>query len=62
MPLPISLAHKIINRLTEARFKGEVDWLDFGTKSLTLSDGTAINSSLRAAQGKVGVNYKLFGP
>ncbi len=27
MPLPISLSHRIINRLTEARFNKEVDWL-----------------------------------
>src|SRR6476660_4208943 len=33
MPLPISLAHKIINRLTEARFKKEVSWLRPDSKS-----------------------------
>ena len=33
MPLPISLAHRIINRLTEARFKGEVNWLRPDSKS-----------------------------
>jgi S-adenosylmethionine synthetase len=33
MPLPISLAHKILNRLTEARFKKEVDWLRPDSKS-----------------------------
>jgi S-adenosylmethionine synthetase len=33
MPLPISLAHKIINRMTEARFKKEVDWLRPDSKS-----------------------------
>jgi S-adenosylmethionine synthetase len=33
MPLPISLAHKIINRLTEARFKREVNWLRPDSKS-----------------------------
>jgi S-adenosylmethionine synthetase len=33
MPLPISLAHKIINRLTEARFNGEVNWLRPDSKS-----------------------------
>src|SRR5882757_8060230 len=33
MPLPISLAHKIINRLTEARFKKEVNWLRPDSKS-----------------------------
>ena len=33
MPLPISLAHKIINRLTEARFAKQVDWLRPDSKS-----------------------------
>jgi S-adenosylmethionine synthetase len=33
MPLPISLAHKIINRLTNARFQGEVNWLRPDSKS-----------------------------
>ncbi|HEX5470987.1 MAG TPA: methionine adenosyltransferase [Lacipirellulaceae bacterium] len=33
MPLPISLAHKIINRLTEARFKRDVEWLRPDSKS-----------------------------
>jgi S-adenosylmethionine synthetase len=33
MPLPISLAHKILERLTEARFKNEVDWLRPDSKS-----------------------------
>ena len=33
MPLPISLAHKILNRLTRARFDGEVDWLRPDSKS-----------------------------
>jgi S-adenosylmethionine synthetase len=33
MPLPISLAHKILNRLTEARFNREVDWLRPDSKS-----------------------------
>jgi S-adenosylmethionine synthetase len=33
MPLPIALAHRIINRLTEARFKKEVDWLRPDSKS-----------------------------
>jgi S-adenosylmethionine synthetase len=33
MPLPISLAHKILNRLTAARFQGDVDWLRPDSKS-----------------------------
>ena len=33
MPLPISLAHHIINRLTEARFAKEVSWLRPDSKS-----------------------------
>ena len=33
MPLPIALAHRILNRLTEARFKQEVDWLRPDSKS-----------------------------
>lgn len=33
MPLPIALAHRIINRLTEARKAGEVDWLRPDAKS-----------------------------
>ena len=33
MPLPIALAHRILNRLTDARQKGEVDWLRPDSKS-----------------------------
>ena len=33
MPLPIALSHRITNRLTEARFKGEVNWLRPDSKS-----------------------------
>jgi S-adenosylmethionine synthetase len=33
MPLPISLSHQILNRLTEARFAKEVDWLRPDSKS-----------------------------
>ncbi|AMV31081.1 S-adenosylmethionine synthase [Pirellula sp. SH-Sr6A] len=33
MPLPIALAHRITNRLTEARFNNEVDWLRPDSKS-----------------------------
>lgn len=33
MPLPIALSHRILNRLTEARQKGWVDWLRPDSKS-----------------------------
>ena len=33
MPLPIALAHRILNRLTEVREKGEVNWLRPDSKS-----------------------------
>ncbi|MCI0492483.1 MAG: methionine adenosyltransferase [Planctomycetes bacterium] len=33
MPLPIALAHRILNRLTVARQQGEVDWLRPDSKS-----------------------------
>ena len=33
MPLPIALAHRILNRLTDARQKNEVDWLRPDSKS-----------------------------
>lgn len=33
MPLPIALAHRVTNRLTEARFAGEVKWLRPDSKS-----------------------------
>ena len=33
MPLPISLAHKVLARLNQARFGGEVDWLRPDSKS-----------------------------
>ncbi|TWU42698.1 S-adenosylmethionine synthase [Novipirellula artificiosorum] len=33
MPLPIALSHRIINRITEARFAKEVDWLRPDNKS-----------------------------
>ncbi len=33
MPMPIALAHRITNRLTEARFEKEVDWLRPDSKS-----------------------------
>ncbi|WP_315861497.1 methionine adenosyltransferase [Stieleria tagensis] len=33
MPLPIALSHRIINRITEARFNGEAKWLRPDNKS-----------------------------
>ncbi len=33
MPLPIALSHRITNRLTDARFNGEVSWLRPDSKS-----------------------------
>ncbi|MEC7678260.1 MAG: methionine adenosyltransferase [Planctomycetota bacterium] len=33
MPMPIALSHRIINRITEARFKEEVNWLRPDNKS-----------------------------
>ena len=33
MPIPIALSHRITNKLTEARFKGEVPWLRPDSKS-----------------------------
>jgi len=33
MPLPIALSHRILRRLTEARFNSEVDWLRPDSKS-----------------------------
>ncbi len=33
MPLPIAISHRITNRMTEARFKGEVPWLRPDSKS-----------------------------
>jgi opacity protein-like surface antigen len=39
--------------------KAEFDWIDFGHKQFTLSDGSTITTYQRTAQGKVGVNYKF---
>ncbi len=33
MPMPIAMSHRILNRLTEVRQKGEVDWLRPDSKS-----------------------------
>lgn len=37
--------------------KGEVDYVDFGTKSLTAADGTVFNANNRVFEGKIGLNY-----
>lgn len=55
MPLPIALAHRIINRITEARQQGEVDWLRPDSKSqVTVAyDGkrpVAVNSIVVSTQ------------
>jgi opacity protein-like surface antigen len=39
--------------------KAEVDWLGFGSKNVTLNDGTVVNSTQRITQGKIGLNYKF---
>jgi S-adenosylmethionine synthetase len=48
MPAPIAFAHRIINRLTECRQKGEVDWLRPDSKSqvtVEYEDGTPVGIS-----------------
>jgi len=45
MPLPISLSHKILNKLTELRQQGDVDWLRPDSKSqvsVRYVDGKAV--------------------
>jgi opacity protein-like surface antigen len=39
--------------------KGEVDYIGFGRKNLTMSDGTAVNAGMHIWEAKVGVNYRL---
>jgi len=39
--------------------KGEFDWIDFGTKSLTLSDGTAMSGKQYMFETKIGLNYHI---
>jgi hypothetical protein len=36
-----------------------MDWIDFGSKNLTLSNGSAINTRQTLTQVKVGLNYRL---
>ena len=63
MPLPISLAHRIINRVTEARFNREVDWLRPDNKSqVTVEyEGTTpvrIDTVVVSAQHSPDVTYE----
>jgi opacity protein-like surface antigen len=37
--------------------KGEFDYIDFGGKSLTASDGTVFNAGAHLFEGKIGLNY-----
>jgi opacity protein-like surface antigen len=39
--------------------KGEVNYIDFGSKSMTAQDGTVFNAGTRITEGKIGVNYKF---
>jgi opacity protein-like surface antigen len=39
--------------------KAETNYLGFGTRGLTLSDGTLVNSKLNFWESKIGVNYRF---
>jgi len=39
--------------------KGEVNYIDFGNRSLTAMDGTIINAGIHVTEGKIGVNYRF---
>ena len=39
--------------------KAETNYLGFGTRGLTLSDGTFVNSKLNFWESKIGVNYRF---
>jgi opacity protein-like surface antigen len=39
--------------------KGEVNYIDFGNKNMTASDGTVINAGMRITEGKIGLNYRF---
>ncbi|HUQ72320.1 MAG TPA: methionine adenosyltransferase [Planctomycetaceae bacterium] len=49
MPLPIALSHRVINRLTEARQKGEVNWLRPDSKSQVTVEFDAQNRAVGIA-------------
>ena len=37
----------------------EIDYVDFGSRALTASDGTPINVGMHSWQAKLGVNYRF---
>jgi opacity protein-like surface antigen len=39
--------------------KSETNYLGFGSRGLTLSDGTFVNSKLNFWESKIGVNYRF---
>jgi opacity protein-like surface antigen len=39
--------------------KGELDYIDFGSESLTAADGTVFNASTSMFEGKIGLNYRF---
>ena len=39
--------------------KAETNYLGFGTRGLTLSDGTFVNSKLNFWESKIGLNYRF---
>jgi opacity protein-like surface antigen len=39
--------------------KAEYDYMDFGNRNLTASDGSSVNAGLRLSEVKVGVNYRI---
>jgi opacity protein-like surface antigen len=42
--------------------RAEIDYVDFGRRTLTASDGTPINVGIRSWQAKIGVDYRLEWP
>jgi opacity protein-like surface antigen len=41
--------------------KAETDYVDFGNRTLTASDGTALNVGMHMWQAKIGINYHFGG-